>query len=61
MSTSSPTASAAPSLIERLKPYTAPYYLTVAAVLGAISTVFVVVTVVLILIVTNFNILGWWE
>jgi hypothetical protein len=61
MSTSSPTASASPSLMERLKPYTAPYYLTVAAVLGAISTVFAVVTIVLILIVTNFNILGWWE
>ena len=61
MSTSSPAASASPSLIERLKPYTAPYYLTVAAVLGAITAIFAAVTVALILIVTNFNILGWWE
>jgi hypothetical protein len=55
MSTSSPT------LLEKLKPYTAPYYLTIVGVLGAVSTLFAVVTVVLILIVTNFNILGWWE
>ena len=46
---------------ERVTPYLAPYYLTVAAVLGAITVVFAVVTVLLILVVTNFNVLGWIE
>jgi hypothetical protein len=67
MATPSPSAQApAPAsqkfcLIERLKPFFAPYYLTVAAVLGAITVGFVVVTVLLILVVTNFNVLGWIE
>ena len=44
-----------------VKPYLAPYYLTVAAVLGAITVVFVVITVLLVLVVANFNVLGWIE
>jgi hypothetical protein len=47
--------------IERLKPFLVPYYITVAAVLGAITVVFAVVTVVLVLVVTNFNVLGLIE
>jgi multisubunit Na+/H+ antiporter MnhC subunit len=46
---------------ERLKPYLAPYYLTVAAVLGAITVGFAVVIVLLVLVVTNFNVLGLIE
>ncbi len=46
---------------ERAKPYLVPYYLTIAAVLGAITTVFVVITVVLIIVATNFNVLGLIE
>jgi hypothetical protein len=65
MSTSSPAAQAPapkmPLFLERLKPYMAPYYLTVAAVLGAITAVFATVTILLILIVSNFNILWWIE
>jgi hypothetical protein len=65
MSTPAPAAQA-PSPkpycpIELLKPFAAPYYLTVAAVLGAITAVFAVITVLLVLIVTNFNVLGWVE
>jgi hypothetical protein len=65
-----PTKSAAPAKTfaefiagarERAKPYLVPYYLTVAAVLGAITTVFVVMTVVIILVATNFNVLGLIE
>lgn len=48
-------------LIERIKPYMAPYYLMVAGVLGAITVGFAVVFVLLILVVTNFNVLGWME
>ncbi len=44
-----------------LKPYLNPYYITLAAVLGAITVVFVVVTVLLILVATNFNVLGLIE
>jgi hypothetical protein len=47
--------------MELLKPYLAPYYLTVAAVLGAITAGFAVVFVLLVLVVTNFNVLGWIE
>ena len=50
-----------PSLMERVKPFLAPYYLTVATLLGAITVGFAVVTVLLILVVTNFNVLGWME
>lgn len=48
-------------LIERIKPYLAPYYLMVAGVLGAITVGFAIVFVLLILVVTNFNVLGWME
>jgi hypothetical protein len=48
-------------LMERVKPYLAPYYLTVAAVLGAITVGFVVLTVLIVLVVTNFNVLDWIE
>jgi hypothetical protein len=66
MPTSSPAAPvSAPTRpfcpIERLKPFLVPYYITVAAVLGAIPAVFAVATVVIVLVVTNFNVLGWME
>lgn len=67
MSTPSPAPAVAPITnkpcpFERyVKPWLTPYYLTVAAVLGAITTVFGVLTVTLILIVANFNILGLIE
>ena len=46
---------------EHAKPYLAPYYLTVAAVLGAITVGFVVVFVLLGIVAANFNVLGWIE
>ena len=46
---------------EQAKPYLAPYYLTVAAVLGAITGGFVIVFVLLALVATNFNVLSWVE
>lgn len=59
MSTPAPAARFCP--IEKLKPYLVPYYFAVAAVLGLITVVFAVVVGVLILMVTNFNILGLIE
>ena len=67
MSAPSPTAQvpAQPKfkcLFERhIKPFLTPYYIVVGAVLGGISAVFGALTVALILIVTNFNILSWIE
>jgi hypothetical protein len=46
---------------ERATPYLAPYYLTVAAVLGAITVGFAVVFVLLAIVTANFNVLGWME
>jgi hypothetical protein len=48
-------------LLERVQPFLAPYYLVIAAVLGAITAGFVALTVVLILVATNFNLLGLIE
>jgi len=44
-----------------VKPFLTPYYFTVAGVLGGITVVFVVITVLLIIVVANFNVLGWIE
>ena len=63
---SSATPASAPTAkpycpVELIKPYLAPYYLTVAAVLGAITVGFVVVFVLLGIVTANFNVLGWVE
>ncbi len=46
---------------EILKPYLVPYYLTVAGAIGAITVGFVVAIALLIIVVANFNVLGWVE
>ncbi|MCE0484912.1 MAG: hypothetical protein LV479_11825 [Methylacidiphilales bacterium] len=60
-----PTPTSAPNRpycpVVLLKPYLTPYYFTVAAVLGAITAVFGGLTIVLLLIATNFNILSLIE
>jgi hypothetical protein len=62
MSETSPAAPAKPCPFERfVKPFLTPYYFAVAGVLGAITAVFTVVTVLLIIVTANFNILGWLE
>ena len=64
MATSSPAtpapASNAPkvSFMEIVKPFLAPYYLTVAAILGGITAAFAVVIFLLILVAANYNLLG---
>ena len=40
------------------KAYLTPYYLTLAAVLGVATVAFVALIVVVVLIATNFNVLG---
>ena len=62
MSEISPATSAKPDPFERfVKPFLTPYYFVVAGVLGAITAVFAVVTVLLIIVAANFNVLGWME
>jgi hypothetical protein len=38
-----------------------PYHLVVGAVAGLITTLFLVVVVLIVLVATNFNVLGWIE
>ncbi len=38
-----------------------PYYLIFGAFMGAISVFFGVVFVIIVLVATNFNLLGWTE
>ena len=71
MSTPSPAAQAsAPNpkkycpvvwVKEHAKPFLVPYYLTVAAVLGAITVGFAIVFVLLAIVTANCNALGWVE
>ena len=62
MPETSPAAPAKTCPYERfVKPFLTPYYFTVAGVLGGITAVFAVVTVLLILVVTNFNVLDLIE
>ncbi len=66
MSTPTTAATATPTtkprtFVEILKPYLVPYYLTVAGAIGAITVGFVVVIALLIIVVANFNVLGWVE
>jgi hypothetical protein len=59
MVTTSPAAK--PCMLDRVKPYLVPYYLTLLGLIGAITVGFVVLIGLLVLVVTNFNVLGWME
>ena len=48
-------------LQHNIKARVRPYHLVVGAVVGFISAIFGGLILVLILIATNFNILGWME
>jgi hypothetical protein len=68
MATSTPKAEYAPTFAEsmagvkkRLEPYLVPYYLVYAGVLGAITVGFIVLTLIIVLVATNFNVLGLIE
>ena len=64
MSTTSPLAMVTNAILNQpffqrhLKPFLTPYYLMVASVLGAATAGWVVLIVVLLIIATNFNVLG---
>jgi hypothetical protein len=44
-----------------IKPLLTPYYLTVGAILGAVTVGFAVLITVLVIVAANFNVLGWME
>ncbi len=63
-----PTKKPAPTFAEtvagvkkELAPYMVPYYLVFWGVMGAITTGFIVLTLVIVLVATNFNVLGLIE
>lgn len=49
------------AIMEKVKPFLVPYYLTIAGVLGAMTAGFVTLIVVIILIAANCNVLGLIE
>jgi hypothetical protein len=67
MSAPAPVAKTAPQaplpvrVKEVVAPFLAPYYLTIFAVLGGLTTAFVVVIVLLMVVAANVNLLGWVE
>ena len=68
MATSTSKAAPAPTFADTvagvkkgLEPYLVPYYLVYAGVLGAITVGFIVLTLVIVLVATNFNVLGLIE
>ncbi len=48
-------------LKEHGKNFASPYYIVVGAVVGGITVGFIVLTLVIVLVATNFNVLGLIE
>jgi hypothetical protein len=48
-------------LQHQMRHHIRPYHVAVAAVLGLITAVFVALILVIALVATNFNLLGWIE
>jgi hypothetical protein len=44
-----------------IKPHTMPFHVAAAALAGLITVVFLVITLLMIMVATNFNVLGWIE
>jgi hypothetical protein len=68
MSTSAPEVTAPVTFPEkfawlqrRIQTHVRPYHLAVGAVVGLVTAIFAVVIVLMILVATNFNVLGWIE
>jgi len=68
MATPTKTAAPKPTFAEIIagvkksaEPYLVPYYLVFGALMGAITVGFIVLTLVIVLVATNFNVLGLIE
>ena len=44
-----------------IKPHTMPFHVAALAIAGLITVVFIVITLLMIMVATNFNILDWIE
>ena len=44
-----------------IKPHTMPFHLAAAALSGVITVIFLVITLLMIMVATNFNVLDWIE
>ena len=44
-----------------VRPHLTPFNLSIAALIGLITALFGAITLILILVATNFNVLGWME
>jgi len=44
-----------------IKPHTMPFHVAAAALAGLITVVFLVITLLMIMVATNFNLLNWIE
>jgi hypothetical protein len=44
-----------------IKPHTMPFHLAAAALAGLVTVVFLVITLLMIMVATNFNLLNWIE
>ncbi len=56
-----PTSKPAADTKKGLERYMTPYYLAYVAVVGGITVGFIVLTLVIVLVATNFNVLGLIE
>lgn len=44
-----------------IKPHTMPFHVAAAALAGLVTVVFLVITLLMIMVATNFNVLDWIE
>jgi hypothetical protein len=44
-----------------IKPHTMPFHVAAAALAGLVTVVFLVITLLMVMVATNFNLLDWIE
>jgi hypothetical protein len=44
-----------------IKPHTMPFHVAAAALAGLVTVLFLVITLLMIMVATNFNLLNWIE
>ncbi len=54
-------AQARPAFMLLIQPHTMPFHVAAAAIAGLITVVFITITLLMIMVATNFNLLDWIE
>jgi hypothetical protein len=44
-----------------IKPHTMPFHIAAMAIAGLLTGVFIAITLLIVIVATNFNVLGWIE